>query len=125
MIAKDSLLPPRVVKVGTTLMREVTKRSESRSEGKTDRPAWKNIGRKQFRKGKGKTARFQTRLLAGSSPSRQTIDTCASTNVNFYVVKVAHSAPGHSQKRELNPGSAGCYCKDYILKYMKSVSCVT
>ena len=45
--------------------------------------------------------------------------------VNFPVVKVAISAPGHSQKRELSPGSAGCQCKDQKFKYVKSVSCVT
>ena len=32
--------------------------------------------------------------------------------------------PGHSQKRELSPGSAG-YVKENRLKYVKSVSCVT
>ena len=33
--------------------------------------------------------------------------------------------PGHSQKRELSPGSAGCYYRNHKLKYVKSVSCVT
>ena len=42
------------------------------------------------------------------------------------VVKVVHSAPGHSQKRELSPGSAACYFqRNHRLKYVKSVSCVT
>ena len=33
--------------------------------------------------------------------------------------------PRHSQKRELSPGSAGCYYRNHKLKYVKSVSCVT
>ena len=48
-----------------------------------------------------------------------------SLNVNLPVVKVAITAPGHSQKRELSPGSAGCHYEDHKLKYVKSVSCVT
>ena len=51
------------------------------------------------------------------------------TRVNFHVVKVAHSAPGHYQKREIikiSPGLAGCYSqKEYRLKYVKAVSCDT
>ena len=46
-------------------------------------------------------------------------------NVKPHVVTSVHTAPGHSQKRELSPGSADCYCKDYKLKSVKSVSCVT
>ena len=67
--------------------------------------------------------KLQTRLLAGSTP--QTIDTCIKSNVKLPVVSHVHTAPGHSQKRELSPGSAGCYCKNYKLKSVKSVSCVT
>ena len=33
--------------------------------------------------------------------------------------------PGIPKKRELSPGAAGCYCRDYELKSVKSVSCVT
>ena len=32
--------------------------------------------------------------------------------------------PGIPKKKELSPGSAGCYCKSYKLKSVKSVSCV-
>ena len=47
-------------------------------------------------------------------------------SVKCHVVKVVHSAPGHSQKRELSPGSAACYVqRNHRLKYVKSVSCVT
>ena len=67
--------------------------------------------------------KLQTRLLAGGSP--QTIDTCIKSNVKHPVVSNVHTAPMHSQKRELSPRSAGCYCKDYKLKSVKSVSCVT
>ena len=69
--------------------------------------------------------KLQERLLAGSSPPRQTIDTCTNLNVNCHVVKVAQFAPRYSQKRELSPGSAGCHYKDHKLKYVKGVSCVT
>ena len=31
--------------------------------------------------------------------------------------------PGHSQKRELSPGSAGCYCKNYKLNSEKCFLC--
>ena len=68
-------------------------------------------------------AMLQRGLLAGSQNlTRQTLDTL---NVNYHVVPVLHSAPGHSQKRELSPGSAGCYCRNHKLKSVKSVSCVT
>ena len=66
--------------------------------------------------------KLQARLLAGSSPPSQTID---SLNVKPHVVSNVHTAPGHSQKRELSPRSAGCYYKDCKLKSVKSVSCVT
>ena len=66
---------------------------------------------------------LQKGLLAGSQNlARQTLDTL---NVNYHVAPVVHSVPGHSQKRELSPGSAGCYSRNYKLKYVKSVSCVT
>ena len=67
--------------------------------------------------------KLQTRLLAGSTP--QTIDTCLKLNVKLAVVSHVHTSPGHSQKKELSPGSAGCHCKSYKLKSVKSVSCVT
>ena len=119
------------------------KRSDKRSDPKSDRLAWKNIGKGNYKKPKGSlpathrdqprasshindkycVTKLQARLLAGSSP--QTIDICSNLNVNPHVVITVHTAPGHSQKRELSPGSAGCYCKDYKLKSVKSVSCVT
>ena len=70
--------------------------------------------------------KLQRGLLAGSQTStRQTLDTYQALNVNFHVVQAVHSAPRHSQKRELSPGSAGCYHRNHKLKYVKSVSCVT
>ena len=65
--------------------------------------------------------KLQARLLAGSSPQGQTIDICTNLNAKPHVVTSVHTTPGHSQKRELSPGSAG----DYKLKYVKSVSFVT
>ena len=67
--------------------------------------------------------KLQARLLAGSPTPRETIN--IHSNVNFHVVPTVHTAPGHSQKRKLSPGSAGCYCKEDRLKNVKSVSCVT
>ena len=45
--------------------------------------------------------------------------------VNLNVFNVVPSAPGHSQKRELSPGSESCYYKNHKLKYVKSASCIT
>ena len=69
--------------------------------------------------------KLQARLLAGSPLPTETIDICSSLNVNPFVASNVHTAPGHSQRRELSPGSAGCHYKTYTLKYVKSVSCVT
>ena len=67
--------------------------------------------------------KLQPRLLAGSIP--QTINTGLNLNVKLPVATHVHSVPGHSQKRELSPGSAGCHYKNCKLKSVKSVSCVT
>ena len=55
------------------------------------------------------------------------MNTIVKLHVNSHVVKVAHTAPGHSQSKEISPGSAACYFykKEYTLKYVKGVSCVT
>ena len=66
---------------------------------------------------------LQDRLLAGSKTVTQgkTINV-----VNCHVATDLPSAPGHSQKRELNPGAADCQLnRNHKLKYVKSVSCVT
>ena len=42
-----------------------TKKSESRSEGKQERPAWKNIGRRQFKRGRGRSTNFSSRSAKG------------------------------------------------------------
>ena len=67
--------------------------------------------------------KLQPRLLAGSI--LQTINTGLNLNVKLPVASHVHSAPGHSQKKELSPGSAGCHYKNCKLKSVKSVSCVT
>ena len=41
------------------------KKFEGRSEGKQDRPAWKNIGRRQFKRGRVKSASFSSRPAKG------------------------------------------------------------
>ena len=51
--------------------------------------------------------------------------TINSLNVNCHVANLVHTAPGHSQRRELSPGSAGCYVIQEKLKYVKGASCVT
>ena len=63
-------------------------------------------------------------MTAGQEPQIKT-DNRHFLTVNFHVVPSVHSAPGHSQKRELSPGSAGCYVKENRLKYVKSISWVT
>ena len=45
--------------------KRVEKKFEGRSEGKQDRPAWKNIGRRQFKRGRGKSASFSSRPAKG------------------------------------------------------------
>ena len=66
---------------------------------------------------------LQEGLLAGS----QTLTQKETLNfASFHVVKSVPSAPGHSQKRELSPGAADCQIsRNYKLKYVNSVSCVT
>ena len=61
-------------------------------------------------------------LLLTGSPTRKTMNTF---NVKLNVVPSVHTAPGHSQKNEISPGAADCYCKKSKLKSVKSVSCVT
>ena len=68
-------------------------------------------------------AMLQTRLLAGSSP--QTLNNMSLLNVKPLVVSSVHTAPGHSQKKEISPGAAGCHYTNYTLKSVKGVSCVT
>ena len=43
----------------------VDKKFEGRLEVRQDRPAWKNIGRRQFKRGKGKAASFSSRPAKG------------------------------------------------------------
>ena len=65
------------------------------------------------------------RLLTRTSAlPRKTIN-CLSLNVKHLAVNHVHSAPGHSQKRELSPGSAGCHQSKSKLKYVKGASSVT
>ena len=49
---------------------------------------------------------------------------CLSLNVKFPVATHVHSAPGHSQKKELSPGWADCYQSMNKLKYVKGASSV-
>ena len=68
---------------------------------------------------------LQERLLTGStSVPRRTMNSLKS-DVNCHVAKVVYTATRLSQKKDVNPGVAGCYLKKCKLKYVKSVSCVT
>ena len=61
------------------------------------------------------------RLLAGSTVHRQT-----DTFVNLNVVSCVHTAPRHSQKKEISPGAAVCFSKrNCKIKSVKLASCVT
>ena len=55
--------------------------------------------------------------------SEKTIN-CLSLNVKYPVVTHVHSAPGHSQKKELSHGAAVCYQSKRKLKYVKGASSV-
>ena len=90
-------------------------------DSRSDKPAWKTIGRKQFKEEEVVVppshhdqprasscindnycvAKLQTRLLAGSTP--QTLNTGSKLNVKLPVASHVHTAPGHSQKKEV-PG---------------------
>ena len=65
---------------------------------------------------------LQGRLLAGSLP--QTLVNPVFSNVKSHVVPNAHTVPRHSQKKDLSPGPVDCIYRKYILKSVKSVSCV-
>ena len=71
--------------------------------------------------------KLQEGLLAESQAAtpRQTINTQLNSHVNFPVVKIVHTAPGLSQRKEVSPGATGCCQKEYQLKYVKGVSRVT
>ena len=146
MIARVSLrLLHRGLKVSTTLMRGVTRGQRvGRILSRNDPP-----GRTLIEESLGEarariqtslhdlprassrindnhcTDRFQGRLLAGSTLAEQTMNTILHQNVNFHVVKVVPSAPGHSQKKEVSPSVSECYMRNHKLKSVKSVSCVT
>ena len=69
---------------------------------------------------------LQTGLLAGSKPptSRNTINSHVSkTLVNSLVVNPVLTAPGLSQKKDINPGVSSSY-QEVKLKYVKDVFCV-
>ena len=68
--------------------------------------------------------KLQVRLLAGSTPPRQTMNNILES-VNCHVVPLVPSAPGHSQKKEISPGQAECHSRNHKLKYVKGISCVT
>ena len=53
------------------------------------------------------------------------MNTQLNSHVNFPVVKIVHTAPGLSQRKEVSPGATGCCQKEYQLKYVKGVSRVT
>ena len=128
------MLVGHITKVGTTLMKGKTR---GRLTGTPDlrnppgKPLAGNSSRDHHDQQRASSrindnycvTKLQTRLLAGSIP--QTINTGLNLNVKFPVASYVHSAPGHSQKRELSPGSAGCHYRNCELKSVKSVSCVT
>ena len=69
---------------------------------------------------------FQTGLLAGSTSTEKTIDTCFLGNVHLNVVTHVPTVPGHSQRKDLSPGPVECYVqRDHSLKHVKGASCIT
>ena len=63
---------------------------------------------------------YPGRLLAGSLTLTKDI-----LNVKLPVVPLVTTVPGQSQKKDLSPGPVNCQYKEYKLKSVKSVSCVT
>ena len=59
-------------------------------------------------------------LLLTGSPQ----ETMNTLNAKLSVVNSAHTAPGHSQKKEISPGAAVCFPDLSSLKSVKGVSCV-
>ena len=53
------------------------------------------------------------------------MNTLLNLNVNCHVAKVVQSASGLSQRKGVSPATADCYQRNYKLKHVKSVSCVT
>ena len=66
-------------------------------------------------------SKLQARLLAGSPPPKQTIDT--NSNVHLPVAKVVLNAPGLSQKKEF--WGQQVVITESKLKCVQGVSCVT
>ena len=66
--------------------------------------------------------KLQTRLLAGSTTSTETLDIYS--HVNFPVVSHVLSATGPPQRKGLSPGLTDVKLKDGQLKYVKGVSSV-
>ena len=65
-------------------------------------------------------------MTAGRKPTTRTDNRHFVTpKCKLSCCKVVHSAPRLSQKKEVSPGVSDCYVKEYKLKYVKSVSCVT
>ena len=114
----DNLAPG--VRVGTTHMSTQRGRTRGRTPRMTD-PLGRTLAKALSRNPRGSLpvthhdqprassplndnyciTMLQRGLLAWSQNfTGQTLDTCQSLNVNYHVVPVVHSAPGHSQKRE-------------------------
>ena len=53
------------------------------------------------------------------------MNTLLNLNVNCHVAKVVYSVSGLSQRKGVSPGTADCYQRNYKLKHVKGVSCVT
>ena len=92
------------------------KRSDKRSDNKGDQP-------------RASTPTLLCRLVtgrtAGWEPTINTKTDKKHSHVNFPVVKLVHTAPGLSQRKEVSPGATGCCQKEYKLNYVKGVSWFT
>ena len=119
------------------------RRFDKKSEKKTDRPAWKNIGKGRYRKPRGKASNFSSQPAKGQqsykwqSMFRQVTGTTAGRehttktdneqfflkpSVNCHVVQFVPSAPGHSQKKEISPGQAECHYRSHKLIWTRMPS---
>ena len=146
MTTRDVVLV-HVARVGTTLMKGLTKGQTGNLPTSQIEPHGRILARDTIRKPEASLPtlphdqsrasspindnycvdKLQEGLLARSQPStqRHSMNTHLFSHVNFSVVNVVHTAPGHLQRKERSPGAAGCCQKEYKLIYMKGVTCVT
>ena len=143
--SKGNLLHIRVVKVGTTLMREWKRNQRvGRTGSRKDLPG-RILGGANSGEAEESlqtslpdqprassrindnycVTKLQARLLAGSSPKKTLTVQSLQRHVKFPVANLVPSATGPPQRKGISPGLSDVIQKDCALKYVKGVSSVT